>query len=454
MTVLPEHERSNPYSAYGAHGSVLVMNSGSSSLKYQLVNPVGGEAIAAGTIERIGESNGVIKHRFAGNTTTREEPVRDHAEALRIALSLFDEVGPRLADANVYAVGHRVVHGGAQFSRPVLVDDEVERQILDLAPLAPLHNPANVTGIAVARELLPDVPHVAVFDTAFFSSLPEAASTYALEKETAKKYGVRRYGFHGTSHHYVSGKVARVLGRRLQDLNIIVLHLGNGASASAVRGGIAVDTSMGLTPLEGLVMGTRTGDIDPAVIFHLARNANMSIDELDDLFNKRSGIKGIAGENDFRALHDLIAAGNEDARLALDVYIHRLRKYIGAYMAVLGRIDVIAFTAGVGENDDIVRAQVVEGLAGLGIAVDPERNAVRSKEPRVISPDWTSTLVMVVPTMEELAIARLSVEIVEETEKAGKPVTFPPAASAEPAASAPEPSAHAEPAEPEAPQES
>jgi acetate kinase len=419
MTVLPEHERSNPYAAYGAHGSVLVMNSGSSSLKYQLVNPAGGEAIAAGTIERIGESTALIKHRHADSSVTREEPVPDHAAALRVALSLFDEVGPNLAEANVYAVGHRVVHGGATFTHPVLIDDEVVQQILDLAPLAPLHNPAHVTGITVARELLPDVPHVAVFDTAFFSALPEAASTYALEKSVAQEYGVRRYGFHGTSHQYVAGEVARVLGRRPQDLNIIVLHLGNGASASAVRGGVPVDTSMGLTPLEGLVMGTRTGDIDPAVVFHLARNAGMSIDEIDDLFNKRSGIKGIAGENDFRALHDLVEQGDEGAKLALDVYIHRLRKYIGAYLAVLGRVDVIAFTAGVGENDDVVRARAVEGLTGLGIAVDPELNAIRSKEPRVISPEWTSTRVMVVPTMEELAIARLSVETVQEATAGG-----------------------------------
>ncbi|MGN7703413.1 acetate/propionate family kinase [Cellulosimicrobium sp. 22601] len=418
MTILPEGERPNPYSAYGAHGSVLVMNSGSSSLKYQLVNPVGGEAIAAGTIERIGEDTGIIKHRFAGNTTTREEPVADHGVALRIALGLFDEVGPTLADADVYAVGHRVVHGGAVFSAPVLVDDDVVRQISALSPLAPLHNPPNVKGIEVARELLPDVPHVAVFDTAFFSTLPDAAATYALDREVAQEHGVRRYGFHGTSHQYVSGKVARVLGRRIEGLNTIVLHLGNGASASAVRGGVAVDTSMGMTPLEGLVMGTRTGDIDAAVVFHLARNAGMSIDEIDVLFNKRSGVKGLSGVNDFRELRRLIDAGDEDARRAFDVYIHRLRKYVGAYTAVLGRVDVVAFTAGVGENDADVRAAVVEGLEPLGLAVDPERNAVRSGEPRVISPDWTSTLVMVVPTMEELAIARQSVEVVEAASRA------------------------------------
>ncbi|WP_166845791.1 acetate/propionate family kinase [Isoptericola sp. BMS4] len=415
MSIVPESERPNPYSAYGAHGSVLVLNSGSSSLKYQLVNPVGGEAIAAGTIERIGEAGdakGIVTHTYGGNRTRREADVPDHGEALRIALGLFDEIGPRLSDAGIYAVGHRVVHGGAEFSGPVVVDDDVVDRIESLVPLAPLHNPANVQGIRVARELLGDVPHVAVFDTAFFQALPAEAYTYAIDREVAAAHDVRRYGFHGTSHQYVAGKVARVLGRRVQDLHTIVLHLGNGASASAVKGGVPIDTSMGLTPLEGLVMGTRSGDVDPAVVFHLARNAGMDIDELDTLLNKRSGVLGLSGVNDFRELRRLIDDGDEDAALAFDVYVHRLKKYVGAYAALLGRVDVVAFTAGVGENDAAVRAAVCEGLEGLGIAVDPERNAARGGE-RIVSPDWTSTLVMVVPTMEELAIARQCVEAVE-----------------------------------------
>lgn len=405
-------ERPSSHSAFGAHGSVLVINSGSSSVKYQLVNPVGGEAIASGLVERIGESSSLLKHTFGGNKTERTDPIADHGAALRAVLAIFEEVGPDLDEAHVVAVGHRVVHGGAVFSEPTLVDDDVVAAIEEIAPLAPLHNPANLRGIQVARELLPDVPHVVVFDTAFFQSLPAAASTYALDREVAAKHGVRRYGFHGTSHQYVSGKVARVLGRRLEDLNTIVLHLGNGASASAVRGGVAVETSMGMTPLEGLVMGTRTGDIDPAVIVHLYRNAGMSIDEIDDLLNRRSGLKGLAGENDFRELHRLVESGDEAARLALDVYVHRLRKYVGAYYAVLGRVDVIAFTAGVGENDDIVRELALRGLEGMGIAVDPERNAGRKSQPTIISPDWTRTLVMVVPTNEELAIARQAVALV------------------------------------------
>ncbi|ACQ81293.1 acetate kinase [Beutenbergia cavernae DSM 12333] len=396
-----------PHTAFGAHDAVLVLNSGSSSLKYQLVNPSGGEAVASGIVERIGEgSSSDIRHTFAGNTTSRAEPVADHGEALRAVLGLFDEVGPRLAEAGVVAVGHRVVHGGTRFSRPTVVDDDVEHAIDSLAPLAPLHNPANLRGIEVARELLPDVPHVAVFDTAFFHTLPEAAATYAIDADVAQRHGIRRYGFHGTSHQYVSGKVARTLGRRLEELNQIVLHLGNGASASAVRGGVAVETSMGLTPLEGLVMGTRSGDVDPAVVFHLARNAGMSIDDVDDLLNRRSGIKGFTGQNDFRELHRMVAAGDPAAALALDVYVHRLKKYIGAYHAVLGRVDVVAFTAGVGENDAAVRARVIAGLEPLGLAVDDERNARAAGQPTVISPDWTSTIVMVVPTNEELAIAR------------------------------------------------
>ncbi len=412
MSIVPESERPSPYSAYGAHGSVLVLNSGSSSLKYQLVNPVGGEAIAAGIVERIGEPSGLVRHTYGGNTSERELEVSDHATALRLALGLFDEVGPSLAGAGIYAVGHRVVHGGERFSRPVVIDDDVVAAIHELVPLAPLHNPANVQGIEVARELLPEVPHVAVFDTAFFQALPPVAYTYAIDRDVAREHGVRRYGFHGTSHQYVAGKVARVLGRRVEDLSTIVLHLGNGASASAVRGGVPVDTSMGLTPLEGLVMGTRSGDVDPAVVFHLARNAGMGIDDLDTLLNKRSGIKGLSGENDMRQLRRLIDAGDEDAALAFDVYVHRLKKYVGAYVAVLGRVDVIAFTAGVGENDARVRAAVCEGLEPLGIAVDDERNVVRSGDPRIVSPDGARTLVMVVPTMEELAIARQCVEAV------------------------------------------
>ena len=395
-----------------ATSSVLVINAGSSSVKYQLVDPTGGEAIASGIVEKIGSSEGSVSHKFEGTKTQRTVDVPDHGAALRVVLDLFSEIGPSLADANVVAVGHRVVQGGSLFSGPVVIDDAIVEDIRGLIPLAPLHNPGHVRGIEVARALFPDVPHVAVFDTAFFQTLPEAAYTYAIDAEVAREHGVRRYGFHGTSHEYVSQEVARVLDRPLEDLNTIVLHLGNGASASAVRGGVAVETSMGLTPLEGLVMGTRSGDIDPAIVFHLHRNAGMSIDEIDDLLNKRSGILGLAGDNDFRTLHELVEAGHEGARLALDVYVHRLKKYIGSYLAVLGRVDVIAFTAGVGENDEIVRRLVMRGLTDLGIEIDEVVNDVRSPEARTISPEGTKIRVMIVPTNEELAIARQSLEIV------------------------------------------
>lgn len=363
--------------------TVLVLNCGSSSLKVQLVDPETGRSLASGVVERIGE------------------PKADAADALRRALVGFD-----LDQAGIVAVGHRVVQGGREYSGPVCIDDDVLGVIERLSPLAPLHNPASLSGIRAARVLLPDVPHVAVFDTAFFHDLPDAAATYALDRTVAKAHGIRRYGAHGTSHRYVSARAAEVVGRDPSTLRQIVLHLGNGASASAVVGGRAVDTSMGLTPLEGLVMGTRTGDIDPAVVFHLARTAGMDIDTIDTLLNERSGMKGLCGDNDLRDVHRLVASGDADAALALDVYVHRLKKYIGAYAAILGGLDVLTFTAGVGENDPIVRARAIDGLGFLGLLVDPERNARRSDEARVISPDGAPVTVLVVPTNEELEIAR------------------------------------------------
>jgi acetate kinase len=387
--------------------TVLVLNSGSSSLKYQLVDPDSGSALAVGLVEKIGEPQGILTHEVGDAETSRELPIADHGEALRLVLGLFDDVGPSLKEAGIVAVGHRVVHGGTDYSQPTVIDDDVVAGIEALVPLAPLHNPANVTGIKVARELL-DVPHVAVFDTAFFSTLPEPAYTYAIDAGIAREHRIRRYGFHGTSHQYVSQRVAEVLGR--DDLRQVVLHLGNGASASAVKAGVAVDTSMGLTPLEGLVMGTRSGDLDPAIVFHLRRVAGLDVDQIDTLLNKQSGLKGLAGRNDMREVRAAAEAGDPSAVLALDVYRHRLVKYVGAYAAVLGGIDVLAFTAGVGENSAPLRQEVGDALGYLGLAVDPERNAVRSKEPRVISPeDHEGPLVMVVPTNEELAIARQAV---------------------------------------------
>lgn len=391
--------------------SILVVNSGSSSVKFQLVEPGSGESIAGGLVERIGESDGRVELDYRGESLERTQHIDDHGAGLALAFEMLADAGVDLG-SSVTAVGHRVVHGGTVFYRPTIIDDGVVQQISDLSSLAPLHNPPNVLGIEVARAQLPNVPHVAVFDTAFFHSLPAAAATYAIDATVAAEHDIRRYGFHGTSHHYVSGQVATFLGRDPEELNQIVLHLGNGASASAVAGGRAVDTSMGLTPLEGLVMGTRSGDIDPGVIMHLRRSAGMNIDEIDDLLNRRSGLIGLSGVNDFRQLQQLIDDGDASARLAYDVYIHRLRKYIGAYMLGLGRLDVITFTAGVGENAAAVRADALAGLGGFGIEIDSERNGVRSKQPRVISTDSSVVTVLVVPTNEELAIARSTDDLV------------------------------------------
>jgi acetate kinase len=301
-----------------------------------------------------------------------------------------------------------------------VIDDDVVATIERLIPLAPLHNPPALAGIAVARDLLPDTPQVAVFDTAFHATIPPEGTAWAIDASLAERWQIRRYGFHGTSHEYVSQRVAELpeveallaAGERpASDLRQVVLHLGNGASASAIRGGVAVDTSMGLTPLEGLVMGTRSGDLDPAIVFLLKRVAGMGVDAIDDLLNKRSGVKGLSGVSDMRELRALVDSGDEGATLALDVYLHRLRKYVGAYAAVLGGIDVLTFTAGVGENDAAVRAGVVESLGFLGLAVDPEANRARSREARVVSPGAATALVTVVPTNEELAIARQALDV-------------------------------------------
>lgn len=388
---------------------VLVINSGSSSIKYQLVDATSGEALASGIVERIGLEVGKVKHEGPNGATVLEQPVPDHETGMRLVLDLFEQQGPQLREEDLTAVGHRVVQGGDVFDGPAVIDDAVLAQIDELSPLAPLHNPANVAGIEAARHAFPNIPHVAIFDTAFHRTMPPAAYTYAIDEQVAKEFKIRRYGAHGTSHLYVSRATAEFLGKPLEELNTIVLHLGNGASASAVRGGACIDTSMGLTPLEGLVMGTRSGDIDPAVLFHLARVGGYTIDQLDELLNRKSGMLGLSGYTDMRDVHDAVAAGDERVKTALDVYYHRIKGYVGKYYAELGRVDVITFTAGIGENDDIVRLNALAGLERLGIQVDPERNAGRIKEPTVISPDGAEVTVLVIPTNEELEIARQSV---------------------------------------------
>jgi acetate kinase len=372
--------------------SVLVLNSGSSSLKYAVVDTDSGEQPVDGIIERIGDGE-----------------VPDHSAAMRV---VFDELADHIA--GLTAVGHRVVHGGPDLYQPTVIDDQLIAKLEELSSLAPLHNPPAVLGIQVARKALPELPHVAVFDTAFFHDLPPAAATYAIDRDIAEQWHIRRYGFHGTSPQYVSEQVAEFLSVPLADLSQIVLHLGNGASASAIVGGRPVDTSMGLTPMEGLVMGTRSGDIDPGVITYLSRTAKMSVDDIESMLNRRSGVRGLGGEIDFRVLHQRIQAGDEAAQLAYDVYIHRLRKYIGAYLALLGSADVITFTAGVGENDAAVRRDALSGMTALGIELDEHLNAGPAKAARRISADNSPTTVLVVPTNEELAIARACVAMTQD----------------------------------------
>ncbi|MEV6479459.1 acetate kinase [Streptomyces sp. NPDC051576] len=386
---------------------VLVLNSGSSSVKYQLLDMRDGERLAMGLVERIGEETSRLKHtcRTTGAVRERTGPIADHEAALKAVADELAVDGLGLDSPELAAIGHRVVHGGLRFTEPTLIDDVVLAEIERLIPVAPLHNPANLVGIRTAMALRPDLPQVAVFDTAFHTTMPESAARYAIDVATADAYRIRRYGFHGTSHAFVSRATAKLLGKAPEDVNVIVLHLGNGASASAVRGGRCVDTSMGLTPLEGLVMGTRSGDLDPAVIFHLMRVGEMSTDEIDTLLNKRSGLIGLCGDNDMREIRRRIDEGDERAELAFDIYIHRLKKYIGAYCAVLGRVDAVAFTAGVGENASAVREAAVAGLELLGLEVDGALNSLRSEEPRLISPASARVAVAVVPTDEELEIA-------------------------------------------------
>lgn len=390
---------------------VLVLNSGSSSVKFRLLDPDDPGYRVDGLIERIGEQDSCITVTFDGTDIDHHAHMPDHKSAIAAAFELLSESGHDPQDSGISVVGNRVVMGGDRFARPVVVTDEVLEAIRDLSYLAPLHNPANAYGIAAIRAALPDVPQVAVFDTAFFADLPERSRTYAIDREMAEKYGVRRYGFHGTSHDYVSHRVAEFLERPYDELRQIVLHLGNGASASAIAAGRPVDTSMGMTPMEGLVMGTRSGDVDPGVMTYLSREANLDPHALDHLLNRQSGLRGMCGDNDFREITRRVDDGDPAATLAYEVYVHRLRAYIGSYLMHLGGADTITFTAGVGENASRLRADALAGLDWFGIRIDPERNEIRSKDPRIISTDDSRVTVLVVPTDEELLIARASVEL-------------------------------------------
>jgi acetate kinase len=386
--------------------NVLVLNTGSSSIKYRLLDLDAGAAtvLASGVLERIGEATSRFTHQAGGgDPEVSDGRVADHRAGFGM---VFEALAPSGARPDGLAgVGHRVVHGGDRFSAPALVDDQVVAAIREQVPLAPLHNPANLLGIEAARAAFPRTPQVAVFATAFHRTLPPRAWRYALPRDLAARLRIRRYGFHGTSHAHVARKAAELLGRPPEQVNLVTMHLGNGASVAAVAGGRCVDTSMGLTPLEGLVMGTRSGDLDPAVVLYLQREAGMGVDEIDALLNTESGLKGLAGVNDVREIQRRAAAGDGDALEALDVYCYRIRKYVGAYAAVLGRLDALVFTAGVGEHSDVVRAGVCGGLGQLGVRLDPARNRGGATGARLVSGDDSAVAVLVVPTDEELEIA-------------------------------------------------
>ncbi|WP_018143578.1 acetate/propionate family kinase [Alloscardovia criceti] len=401
--------------------TVLVINSGSSSIKYQLVDLESGEGLASGLVEKIGEPvNGIYTHKYNGEKHQFEdEVIKDHEQGLKRVLQFFNEYGPDLKEYDLVAVGHRVVQGGSVFPTPALVTPENIQKVKDLAVLAPLHNGPEAVGAEVMTRLLPDTPQGFVFDSSFFFQLPEASSTYALNKEVADKYQIRRYGAHGTSHEFIGQTAPAVAGKNPEGLKQIVLHIGNGASVSAQISGKPVETSMGLTPLEGLMMGSRTGDIDPAAVFHLIRNANMNVDELDTLFNKQSGLMGMTGHGDMREVLALREEGDKNAALAIDVYVHRIIGYIGNYTAQMGGLDLITFTAGVGENSSPIRKFVCEKLAPFGVKIDEEKNEVHSSEPRVISTPDSSVTVCVIPTNEELAIAQKVAKLAEVGDEYG-----------------------------------
>lgn len=399
---------------------ILVINSGSSSIKFQLLDMGDESVLASGLIERIGEEEGVIKCEFHPDSdqervVKKSTEIKDHKSGMRLAVDILSDPDQGVIKdrKDIGAVGHRVVHGGEDFHEPIVISDEVMKAIENNIPLAPLHNPANIDGIRVAQELFAGVPQVAVFDTAFHQTIPPHAYHYALPYELYEKERIRRYGFHGTSHKFVASECAKLMGKSLDTLNLITIHLGNGCSMTAVKNGQSVDTTLGLTPLEGLVMGTRSGDVDPAIHAFLARNCDMDMDEIDRLLNKESGLKGLCGLNDMRDIHDAIESGDKRAKLALDVQTYRNKKYLGAYMAVLGRVDAIIFTAGIGENDEVVRAKTVEGLEPFGISMDLKVNNQRIKTPTLLSNSDSNVQIWGIPTNEELAIARESKALLE-----------------------------------------
>lgn len=394
----------------------LVINAGSSSLKYQLVDLNSNKVLARGLCERVGSPDAFRKHRVDDNEVLIEEPLKDHTEALKLVIdSLLSGDDPVIASLDeISSVGHRVVHGGEYFDRSAFIDDDVIAKIEELAELAPLHNKAAVAGIRACRELMPDTPQVAVFDTAFFQTMPAKAYMYPIPYEYYEKYGIRKYGFHGTSHRYLSERAAAILGEDLSDLRIITCHLGNGCSITAVDHGIPVDTSMGFTPLDGLMMGTRSGSIDPAIVTFLMEHEGLSTEEVNDVLNKKSGLLGVSGiSNDLRMVRDASNAGDERAILAYEMYSSICKKYIGQYLALMSGADAIVLSAGVGENCQKMRRMIFSGFQPLGIILDPEKNKQRGFE-RIISTDNSDVTIIVIPTDEEYMIARDTYEIVHE----------------------------------------
>ncbi|AEH51345.1 acetate kinase [Pseudothermotoga thermarum] len=399
---------------------ILVLNCGSSSVKYQFIEMDGEKVLCKGIAERIGIDGSRLVHRIGEDKHVIERPLKNHEEAIKLILDVLldPEIGVIKDLSEIAAVGHRVVHGAEAFASSVLIDDDVMKALEENAYLAPLHNPPNILGIKAIQKLLPNVPSVAVFDTAFHQSMPKKAFLYAIPYEFYEKYKIRRYGFHGTSHRYVSRRAAEILGRDYYDFKVITCHLGNGASIAAIRHGKSIDTSMGFTPLEGLVMGTRCGDIDPAIVVYLQQNLGLSVDQVYDILNKKSGVLGLTKNfsSDMRDIEDAALHGNELAQLALDIYIYRIAKYIGAYTAAMNGVDAIVFTAGVGENSPYIREKVCEYLGFLGVKIDKNLNNVKGVE-RIISTPDSKVAVLVIPTNEELVIARDTKYIVENKVK-------------------------------------
>ncbi|MCX7923806.1 MAG: acetate kinase [Clostridia bacterium] len=395
---------------------ILVINTGSSSLKYQLIDMTNEAVLAKGLCDRIGIANSVLKHSKDGSDqVVIEKDLPDHKVAIQEVVNVLvdEKLGVIASMDEIAAVGHRVVHGGEKFHDSVIINDEVMKAIKDCIELAPLHNPPNIIGIEACQQIMPNTPMIAVFDTAFHQTMPTHAFLYALPYEIYEKYGVRKYGFHGTSHKYVAQRAAAVLNKPIEELRLVSCHLGNGASVCAIKYGKSVETSMGFTPLAGLAMGTRCGTLDPAVISYLMEKEKMSVKDVNDYLNKKSGVLGISGvSSDFRDIQAAAESGNERAMLAMDIFCYRVKKYIGEYSAVMGGVDAIIFTAGIGENNGLIREKVLEGLEFLGVGVDSKLNEVKGKETDVSTPD-AKVRTLVIPTNEELAIARESIKLLK-----------------------------------------